>query len=167
MFNIGDLVTYSAHGVCKINDICEKTVSDITETYYVLQPMGNNHKLAISIPVNNEKAVILELIHKDEAYEIVESFKLPGVEWNDKPNNRHNLFSVMVRTGDRKEIAKVINTLMRKRIEAELQEKKLFEQDRKLLNSAQNILFREMAITLNISFEEINQMVTSLIEKNK
>jgi CarD family transcriptional regulator len=73
----------------------------------------------------------------------------------------------MVRTGDRKEIAKVINTLMRKRIEAELQEKKLFEQDRKLLNSAQNILFREMAITLNISFEEINQMVTSLIEKNK
>ncbi|MDQ6596090.1 CarD family transcriptional regulator [Bacillus salipaludis] len=43
MFNIGDLIIYSGHGICRVDDICEKTVSGITRTYYVLHPMENNH----------------------------------------------------------------------------------------------------------------------------
>lgn len=26
MFNIGDLVVYSPHGICRVDDICEKTI---------------------------------------------------------------------------------------------------------------------------------------------
>lgn len=167
MFNIGDLVIYSGHGICKIDDICEKTVSDLTRTYYVLHPMDNNQQLTISIPVNNDKVAILELVHKEASHEILESFKSPGVEWNDKANIRYNLYSDIISTGDRKEIAKVINTLMRKKIEVESHEKKLIEQDRKLLNNTQNILFKELAISLNTSFEEINELVISLIKGNK
>ncbi|MEC1526197.1 CarD family transcriptional regulator, partial [Neobacillus niacini] len=48
MYHIGDLVIYSAHGICKINDICNKTVSGITRSYYVLHPMENKHHLTIS-----------------------------------------------------------------------------------------------------------------------
>lgn len=165
MFNIGDLIIYSAHGICKIDDICEKTVLGITRTYYILHPMENNHHLTISTPVNNDKVVMLELIHKEEAKEILESFKYLGIKWNDKPNIRLNLYSDIVNTGNRKEIAKVVNTLMRKKIEAELHERKLYEQDRKLLNTTQNILFKELAISLNTTFEEINEMVIRLIKE--
>lgn len=65
MYNIGDLVIYSAHGICKINDICDKTVAGITKSYYVLHPMDNKHHLTISIPVNNDKVAILDLIQKE------------------------------------------------------------------------------------------------------
>ncbi|WP_045515859.1 CarD family transcriptional regulator [Neobacillus niacini] len=164
MFNIGDLVIYSAHGICKINDICEKTFSGITKKYYVLHPMDNKHHLTISIPVNNDKVAMLDLIHKDEAHEILESFKYPGVEWYDKPNIRLHLYSDILNTGERKVIAKVINTLMRKQIDAELHDKKLNEQDRKLMINSQNILFKELAISLNTSYEEINEMVIRLIK---
>jgi CarD family transcriptional regulator len=165
MYNIGDLVIYSAHGICKINDICDKTVSGITRSYYVLHPMDNKHHLTISIPVNNDKVAILDLIQKEEAQEIIESFNYPGVEWYDKATLRFTIFSDILSTGDRKEIAKVINTLMRKKVEVELHEKKLNEQDRKLLMYSQNILFKELAISLNCSYEDINDMVIRLIKE--
>jgi CarD family transcriptional regulator len=91
--------------------------------------------------------------------------KDPGIKWNDKPNLRYSLYNNIVNTGDRKEIAKVINTLLRKKNEADLHGKKLYEQDRKLLDTAQNILFKEMAISLNTTWEEINEMVLKLLKK--
>ncbi|WP_328591989.1 hypothetical protein [Bacillus salipaludis] len=98
---------------------------------------------------------------------MLESFKYPGIKWADNPSTRLNLYSDTVNTGDRKEIAKVVNTLMGKKIEAELHGKKLYEQDRKLLNNTQNILFKELAISLNTTFEEINEMVIRLIKEHK
>ncbi len=54
MYNVGDVVIYSSHGLCSIEDICEQTFSDITKTYYVLQPF-NDLKLTIRTPTNNAK----------------------------------------------------------------------------------------------------------------
>ena len=34
MFNIGDMIIYSAHGVSKIDNICEKTFANVTRNYY-------------------------------------------------------------------------------------------------------------------------------------
>jgi CarD family transcriptional regulator len=164
MYNIGDLVIYSAHGICKINDICDKTVAGITKSYYVLHPMDNKHHLTISIPVNNDKVAILDLIQKEESKEILESFNDLGVEWIDKPNIRQQIYSEILNTGDRKEIAKVINTFMRKKIDAELHDKKINEQDRKLLIHAQNILFKELALSMNASYEEIKEMIVNNIK---
>ncbi|TDL74260.1 CarD family transcriptional regulator [Rhodococcus qingshengii] len=164
MYNIGDLVIYSAHGICKINDICEKNVSGITRSYYVLNPMDNKHHLTISISVENDRVAMLDIINKDEAHEILESFKSPGAEWIDKPNLRLTLYCDIISTGERKEIAKVINTLMRKKIDVELHDRKLNEQDRKLLINTQNILFKELAISLNCSYEDINEMIIRLIK---
>lgn len=164
MFNIGDTIIYSAHGVCKINDICDKTVSGITKKYYVMHPIENNHQLTISIPVDSDKVKILDLIHEEEAIKILESFKNPGVPWEDQPGTRLNLYSSIVNTGNRKEIAKVVNTLLRKQMEAELQGKKLYEQDRKILQNAQSILFKEMAIALNKHEEVIKEIVVNFIK---
>lgn len=166
MFNIGEMIIYSAHGICKIDDICEKTVSGITRTYYVLHPMENNQQLTISTPINNDKVVMLELIQKEEAAEILESFKYPGIKWNDSHSMRLSLYTDIVNTGNRHEIAKVVNTIMRKKIEAELDGRKLYEQDRKLLDTAQKILFKELAISLNTTVDEINEMVIRSIKEN-
>jgi CarD family transcriptional regulator len=167
MYNIGDLIIYSAHGICKIDDICEKTISGSTTMYYVLHPIENSKYLSISIPVQNDKVVMLDLLEKEEAHEILESFKEPGIKWTDKPNLRYSLYNNIVTTGDRKEIAKMVNTLLMKQNEADLQGKKLYEQDRKLLDTAQNILFKEMAISLNTTWEDINEMVQRRLEKMK
>jgi len=167
VYNIGDLIIYSAHGICKIDDICEKTISGNTRMYYVLHPMENSKHLSISIPVHNDKVLMLDLLKKDEAHEILDSFKDPGMKWPDKPNLRYSLYNNIVQTGDRKEIAKVVNTLLRKQMEADLLGRKLYEQDRKILDTAQNILFKEMALSLNTTWEDIHEMVLKQLKKLK
>ncbi|MFB6467852.1 CarD family transcriptional regulator [Cytobacillus sp. Hz8] len=167
MFSIGDLIIYSSHGICQIDDICEKSVSGVTRTYYVLHPLENIHDLTISTPVNNDKVKMLELIHKEDALKILESFKNPGVKWNDNANFRHNTYSDIIRKGNRMEISKVVNTLMRKKIEAEIHDKKLYEQDRKLLDTTQRILFKEISIALNKTYSEIQDQVMQLLQEQK
>lgn len=164
MFNIGDLVIYSTHGICKIDDICEKTVLGTTRPYYVLRPIEDNYHLKISAPVHSDKVLMLELIKEEEANEVIVSFKSPGIKWIDNPNKRHNVYSDIVNTGNRLEVAKVVNTLIRKKIEVERLDRKFHERDRKFLNNIQNILFEELAICLNTSLEYINELVNKKIK---
>jgi CarD family transcriptional regulator len=163
MFNIGDLIIYSGHGICKVDDICDKTYFGNSKTYYVLHPLEDNHQLTISIPVDNEKVAMSKLMKSDEAQEILESFKSPGVDWIENNRVRIQAYHDIVKTGNRLDIAKVVNTLMLKKNEMELNGKKLSEQDNHLFMSIQKILFKELSITLNTPYdaivEEINRYV--------
>lgn len=166
MFNIGDLIIYSAHGICKIDDICEKTVAGVTRKYYVMHPVENDNQLRISTPVDNDKVKMQGLIEKEEAFELLESFKYPGAKWLDNANTRNNSYTKAVDSGNRKEIAGVANTLIRKRIELERDDKKLNQKDGKLLRYIQNILFKELAIALDTTEGQIHDMVSKRIKGN-
>ena len=130
--------------------------------YHPLQDI----KLIISTPVDNDKVTMLELIHKEEAEEILESFKQLGIDWIELNNQRTQIYYEAAKTGNRKEISKIVNTLMREKHKAEINGKKLLEQDNKLLIFIQNILFRELAVSLNTTFEEIHEKTISLIDEN-
>ncbi|HWK24800.1 MAG TPA: CarD family transcriptional regulator [Ureibacillus sp.] len=160
MFNIGDTIIYSSHGLCQIDGISEKTFSGVTKTYYVLHPL-NNEKLEISTPVDNK--TISTLMEKKEAKEILNLFTQPGVDWIEKGNQRTQAYSSISKKGDRKEIAKVINTLLVKKHELEGNERKFPEQDRKLLVSMQSILFSELALALDVTTEKISENVHQLL----
>ena len=54
---------------------------------------------------------------------------------------------------------------MRKDMELHLEHKKLYEQDRKILDPIQNLLFKELAMSLDTSFEKIVEQVNSLIKQ--
>ncbi|MDF2672478.1 MAG: CarD family transcriptional regulator [Clostridiales bacterium] len=164
MFNIGDLIIYSAQGVCHIDDICEKTYAGVTRNYYILHPM-NNTKLKISTPVDNDKVAMLELIDRNEAVEIIESFKLPGIDWIELSGQRNQMYSEIVKKGNRLEISSIVNTLMRKKHKAEISRKTLNSRDNKLLTLVQNTLFTELAMSLNTTYEVINGKVNSLINE--
>lgn len=161
MFDIGDLIIYSSHGICRIDNICEKTYLGSTQDYYVLHPIENCN-LKISIPVDNNKVIMLGLLNREEAEEIIESFNLPGANWIELHNERNNIYSNIVKSGNRKEIAKIVNILMRKKLE-----KKLNEKDSKFLTGIQNILFSELATSLNTTFEIINENITRLINESE
>ena len=165
MHKIGDLIIYSAHGVCVIDDICEKTVLGETKSYYVLHPLEDT-KLSISIPVDNKSIVMFDIMHKDEAEEIINSFKNPGADWIDNNNQRFQEYSEVINTGNRKEISKIVNTLMKKKHEIELNGKKMGEQDRRLLASVQNILFNELAISLETTMDVIVEKTSSFMNIN-
>jgi CarD family transcriptional regulator len=164
MFNIGDVVIYSLHGLSRIDNICEKTISNVTKTYYVLHPLDQAN-LTISAPVDSDKVVVQKLMDPEEAKEILQSFKQPGASWIENSNHRYRQYQDIVRTGYQKEIAKIVNTLMRKDLELHLEHKKMHDQDRKILDPIQNVLFKELAMSMDTTFEKISEQVNSLIKQ--
>ncbi|KMY52840.1 CarD family transcriptional regulator [Bacillus sp. FJAT-27231] len=165
MFHIGDLVVYSAHGVCQIDEIGEKAYFGAPREYYTLHPLENN-KLTISVPVDHEEGAILRIIDRNKAEEILHSFTLPGMEWIEKGHDRARIYSTIVKTGNRNDIAKIVNTLMRKKDEAERDEKKLGEFERQLLHSVQKTLFTEIAISLQTTYDAIYDEAARLVKLN-
>lgn len=159
MYQIGELVIYSSHGICRIDDICQKTILGKTRPYYVLRPIENKENLTINAPIQQNENLIQRLINLEEANEILQSFKDEGIEWEENANVRYNLFNKIVQQGNRKEIAKVINTLMKKKRELKAQEKNLHKRDEELLGRVQNILYKELSIALDVSLEEIEKRI--------
>ena len=165
MYTIGDLVIYSSHGICRITDICEKTYSGITRTYYVMHPIENNN-LLLNLPVDHADGIIQRLLNRKEAEEILHSFTKPGMEWPEKNQDRIRMYSAIIKTGDRMEIAKIINTIMRKQNDAERNGKKLGESERKILMSTQHILFKELSILMGVPIEAIAEQVDLLMQQS-
>lgn len=162
MFKVGELIIYSAHGICQIDDICEKTYSGVTKTYYVLHPL-NNVNLIINTPVDNKLISMVDIMSEDKARDVLKAFTSDGIDWIDKSHQRTQAYSEVAKTGDRIKIAEVITTLMRKKDEIERSGKKFAEYDRKLLSSMQNILFGELAIALKVSIDEIHSHINELL----
>jgi len=160
MYNVGDVVIYSSHGLCSVEDICEQTFSDITKTYYVLQPL-NDSKLTIRTPIDNAKKQLRDIIKKDDALKILHSFTSPGVEWIEQNTHRMRFHVEIIKTGDRQKQAHLLNTLLRKKLEYEANEKKFPNQEEKLLHSLQEIIFSEFSVALNKPSEEIYEDVVA------
>lgn len=165
MYNVGDLVVYSSHGICRVDDICEKTLLGETKKYYELHPVEDDN-LKISVPVDNDKVTMLELLNKEEAEEILESFKSAGAEWIELDNHRNEVYTKVLKSGDRMEIAKVANALIRNKIRVEAMGKKFHEKDRRILASIEGVLFEELAFALEISIKEVDKKIMSYIKEN-
>ena len=166
LFKAGDLIIYSTHGVCRIDDISNKTVAGETKSYYTLHPINNTQKLEISIPVDNDSIMMLTLLEADEATVILESFRSPGVEWNPHSNNRNREFLNVVHSGNRHDIAQIINTLTRRQVEALQSNKRLYEQDRKILENAKTILIKELSLALDLSEEAIDRKISTYLQES-
>ena len=143
MFNIGDTVIYSEHGLCQIDDICEKTFSGITRTYYVLHPLSQSN-LSISIPVESDKVLMLKTMEKKRLKPSYNPFQNPEFH-GKKIKKRQNAYNQIVKNGEQKEIAKIANTLMRKNLEYSEDKKRMYDQDREILNTIQELLFKDIA----------------------
>ena len=162
MFNVGDTIIYSSHGLCHIDSISEKTFSGVTKSYYILHPL-NNPKLEICAPLSNKSNSMLELMNAEDAEKILNTFALPGLEWIEKSTHRVQTYSDRAKKGDRREITKIIKTLMIKKMEIERNDKKFPEVDRKLLSSMQDILFAELALSLNTTSANIQSKVEEIL----
>ena len=120
--------------------------------------------LKISTPVDNDKVIMLKMMDQEEAEEILLAFQQTGIDWVSNPRERNMEYKKVIKNGNRNEIAGLVNTLMRHTIELKKENKKLYEQDRRILDMTQNILFKELAMTLDTTFEKIHSKVNSMIK---
>ena len=145
MFTVGDKVVYPMHGAGLVEKIEDRQILGETRAYYIIRIKGGN--MQVMLPVRGAEDIGLRYVvdpkEFDEIYKVLGSESTPMDEnWNRR--NRDNMEKL--KTGDPEQVAEVIRNLVRvDRV------KKLSTGEKKLLNTAKQILCSEMTMVLNVN----------------
>lgn len=147
-FNVGDNAVYPGHGVGKVMSIETKEILGNKQTFYSIQIIETGMK--IMIPKDNVDSVGLRpIISKDEANKVVEILKVKDVKIDTQTwNRRYREYMEKIKTGSVYEIAEVLRDLFLLKVDKELS-----FGERKMLDTARNLLLKEL--TLATSQEEL------------
>jgi CarD family transcriptional regulator len=156
-FKTGDMAVYPAHGVGKIESIEERKIGDNEQVFYVMRLLGSS--MVIMIPTNKSESVGLRTIipakEVDKVYDILRDKKvvISSQPWNQ----RYRDYMEKIKTGSVYEIAGVLRDLY---ILSE--DKDLSFGERKMLDTAKNLLVRELAIADKVGENQIEKRVEEI-----
>ncbi|RLC25299.1 MAG: CarD family transcriptional regulator [Deltaproteobacteria bacterium] len=156
-FSKGDLAVYPAHGVGYIESIESKEINGDTLNFYMMKIVENG--MVIMIPTANVESVGLrEVIPETEVPEVykVMQAKAQGAD-NQTWNRRYREYMDKIKTGSIYDVAEVFRDLFQLKIE-----KDLSFGERKLLDTAQNLLVQELSTAKDIDEKEMMQEIENL-----
>ena len=153
MFRIGELVAHPMHGAGVIDAIVQEKVAGSTQDYYVFKmPMGG---LLLKIPVANSQAIgIRSIITPEEAEALIADIPALEVESNVNWNKRYQENLLRLKSGDLREVARVIKGLMSRD-----SRRGLSTGERKMLQTAKRILISEIVLTQQTDYETVEARI--------
>lgn len=167
MFKVNDYIVCGGNGVCKVVDIGVPNIrtGGVKREYYKLQAIYENGG-TVYIPVDNEKVIMRKVMSKDEANELISS--MPSIETFNLDDEKicEVKYREVMQKYDCEEWVKIIKTLYIRRDGRLLEGKKSIALDVKYLKMAEDYLFGELAISLDMSKESVKELVVSEIESN-
>ena len=160
MFKVNDYLVYGKD-VCLVKEI--KKLND--QDYYSLVPV-NDDSLKITIPINSDK--IRSLISKEEANKLIK--EIPSIETiNTEDKFLESEYKRLLTNGTHKDLITIIKTAYLRNKERLSKKKRIMDKDKEYLNDAEEILYNEFKIVLDLSYEDtkdyINKNVDKLIKK--
>ncbi len=153
----GDLAVYPAHGVGYIESIESKEINGDTMNFYMMKIVENG--MVIMIPTSNVESVGLrEVIPETEVPEVykVMKEKAQGAD-NQTWNRRYREYMDKIKTGSIYDVAEVFRDLFQLKLE-----KDLSFGERKLLDTAQNLLVQELSTAKDIDEKAMMQEIENL-----
>lgn len=162
MFKINDYVIYGSNGVCQIEEIEKMSLRNQELEYYILSPVYNN-EMIIKIPVNNKKILMRELMSKTEVMSLIEDISRNETIEIDDARKRAQEYREIIKSGNAKEIIKVINSIRLEENEKISLGKKLNKTDEDIMIIARKQLYQEIAIVLGIDIDEVGDYIRNNI----
>lgn len=157
MFQIGDKAVYPGHGVGVIEAIETKQISGQKQSFFILRILDNG--MTIMIPRDNVEAVRLrEVIRKIDVSKVIQILKARDVAIDNQTwNRRHREYMEKINTGSIYEIAEVLRNLHLLRAEKELS-----FGERKIMDTAKNLLVKELAIVRKVKETDILREINTI-----
>jgi CarD family transcriptional regulator len=150
MFKVGEKVVYPAHGVGVIQSIQSRVVSGTEKQFYMLRIIDSD--MTIMIPTENVATVGLRrVIGRDMVNKVYKILREKRVEIDQQTwNRRYREYTEKIKTGSVLEIAKVLRDLFVLK-----GDKELSFGERKMLDTARNLLVKELSIARSQPEEKI------------
>lgn len=166
MYEIGDYIIYGNHGVCKVEEIGSLDISGLDKSLdcYTLQPVFSKAS-TLYTPVDNEKVSMRKVITNEEAEELIEQIADTELLWVENDKQREETYKEALRKRDCTDWVKIIKTLYVRKQERLSQGKKLTFTDEKYLSIAQDFLYGELSIAMDMDRDEIEGLVIERLEQ--
>lgn len=156
MFNVGDNIVYPMHGAGTIDAIEEKEILGEKHQYYVIKMPG---EVKIMVPTAKAESMgVRSVIDGQSANKVLQLLEQDETEMSDNWNKRYRENLDKMKTGDIYQVADVVRNLSFKQ-----KEKGLSTGEKKMLNSAKQILVSELVLAEHASKEEIENLVENKI----
>lgn len=159
MFKIGDKAVYPAYGVGVIEAIEEKDFMGTKQTYYIFRIVDSD--VTIMIPKENtEKVGLRKVIGVKDVQKIYKVLSNRDVGFvNQTWNRRFREYTEKINSGSLLDVAEVMRDLFLLK-----SEKDLSFGERKMLDTAKNLLIRELAVAKNMGKEKVEEDIRSLLQ---
>ncbi len=167
MFQVGSKIVYGSEGVCTIEKIDNLNIKGISKDkmYYYLSPVYSGG--AIYAPVDTP-VQIREVISKSKAIEFIKSIQdIPAQEFSTT-NTREltEYYQSIIKTGDCYDLVRLIKTIYNKRLQVIEKGKKLGTVEEKYFNKAKDMLYGELAVSLNKEKSQVEDYIEQMINEN-
>ena len=157
-FQVGDLAVYPAHGVGEIQAIESRVVNGEKHDFYIMKVVENG--MVIMIPISNVESVGLrDIIDKKDVSRVydVMKYRKDGIPDNQTWNRRYREYMDKIKTGSLYDVAEVFRDLFLLKLT-----KDLSFGERKLYDTAQVLLVRELSTAKNTDEDTIISEIESL-----
>lgn len=160
MYDVGDKIVYPMHGAGVIEAIEEKVILGERKKYYVMKmPIG---EMKVMIPINCAGSVgIRNVIDKSIADKVLRSLEGNTAEQPSNWNKRYRENLSKIKSGNVFDVAEVVKHLtIRER------QKGLSTGERKMLNSAKQILISELVLVEDMKPDEVEELIDCKLKQS-
>lgn len=156
MFKVGDKVVYPMHGAGIIEAIEEREFLGEKRQYYVMRmPIGD---MKVMVPTDSTEEVGLRrVMSRDDVEEVLAILRSQRTKMSSNWNRRYRANMEKIKSGNAFEVAEVVRNLIQRE-----QEKGLSSGEKKMLDSARQILVSELVLARNMGEEEAETLVDRL-----
>ena len=159
-FKTGELAVYPAHGVGLITGIECREVSGENKHFYILKVIDT--EATIMIPVDNASTVGLRKVVKKsmvpKIYNVLKD-RTDTVFDNQTWNRRYREYTDKIKSGCVMEVARVLRDLYILKFDKELS-----FGERKMFDTAKNLLVKELSIARNIKAEKVEEDLYRILQ---
>ena len=161
MFQIGAMAVYPAHGVGVIESIQEREVAGFLQSFYIMRLLDTD--MIIMIPTRNAQSIGLRNVIDTQAVaEIFEILRERHTRLNQQTwNRRYRDYMDKIKTGSLFRVAEVLRDLTLLKLEKELS-----FGERKMLDTAKNLLVKELSLVNDTQEEEIEAQLQELLDNS-
>ena len=152
MFKIGEKIIYK-RDLCIVKDI----INIHSKKYYKLIPVSDN-TLTINVPTDNKEKNLRYPITKKEAEKLIK--KIPDINaitTNDKLLEQ--VYKKLMKTNKHEDLIKIIKTTYLRNEERRNNGKKETDKDLSFFKQAEEYLYNELSISLNMNYEECKKYI--------
>lgn len=164
MFEIGEYIVYGTTGVCEIMDISTIDIDGVPsdKLYYILSPFYKSGSKVFT-PVDNKKIPMRRVLNRNEASALIDD--IPNIEelWVGSDKQREEKYKQAIKSCECTEWIRIIKALYQRGKERVAQGKKITATDERYLRIAQDNLYSELSIPLEISKEQVYDYIQSML----